>query len=260
MECRLPTAEGGSYRLYYQTWGEGPPLILLHNATGSTRDWRRIAPLLAAGGYRVIAYDRQGFGRSDPLPYAHWPLDYLHHSRDELLALMDALGIEQAALVGHSDGATIALLAAAQAPQRVRAVVAEAPHMWYERETLIPAFEWVKRTLLHDERFWRAMERAHGQRAREVVGRWVHRWTDPAFYGWDERVVLPRVVCPVLVMHGQEDPFFSVEHSEAIARGVENGQLLVFEGVGHVIGGTIVNDYAQQILRFLQTEAPNAPQ
>ena len=245
---RIPPED---YQLYYDEQGQGPTILLLHNATGSTRDWRRVAPLLAAGGYRVIAYDRRGFGRSDPLPQPDWPLDYLRVSRDELIAFMDALGLERVILAGNSDGATIALLAAAAQPRRVHAVIAEAPHMWYVPETLIPAFEDFEKTLGRDPRFWRAMRWSHGDGAEEVVRRWRDRWTDPAFFSWSERDALARVTCPVLVMHGDRDPFFSLAHSQAIVALLADARLAVFEGVGHVIHLEIANGYAQAILDFL---------
>ncbi len=221
------------YRVYYEEQGSGPALILLHNATGSTRDWRKIAPLLAQQGLRVIAYDRGGFGRSDPWPQPHWSLDYLHHYRDELLAFMDALHLEQAALMGTSDGATIALLAAAASPHRIRSVVAESPHMWYEKRTLIPMFQQFETTIGQDPRFWKAMARAHGERAQEVVARWLNRWGDPAFMDWDEREALSHITCPVLVVHGRRDPFFPLAHSQTIAQALPRARLVVLEDIGH---------------------------
>jgi pimeloyl-ACP methyl ester carboxylesterase len=228
-------------------------MILLHNATGSTRDWRRLAPRLAEGGFRVIAYDRRGFGRSDPLPQPDWPLDYLHHSRDELLQLMDALELEEAILFGNSDGATLALLAAAAAPQRVRAVIAESPHMWYVKATLLPAFEEFQRTTGQSPRLWKAMRRAHGSRAEEVVTRWRRRWLDPAFFAWNDRAALADVIAPVLVVHGLKDAFFPVEHSVAIASLLARAEVLILEDVGHTpsVEEEIVNDYAKNILDFL---------
>ncbi len=239
------------YRLYYEEQGQGPPIILLHSATGSTRDWRRAAPLLAAGGYRVLAYDRRGFGRSDPLPEPDWPLDYLHASRDELFAFLDALGLERVILVGNSDGATIALLAAAAQPERVQAVAAESPHMWYEKSTLLPAFDRFQKTLGADPRFWRAMRWAHGDRAEEVVRRWRRRWTNPAFFAWSDRDALARTRCPVLVMHGEEDAYFPIAHSQEIVRLLPDARLVVYEGVGHVLHLEIVNAYAQDVFEFL---------
>lgn len=236
-------------RVYYEIRGEGPPVILLHNATGSARDWRYLMPKLALAGYRAIAYDRPGFGRSDPV--AFWPLDYLHHDRDDLIALMDALGVDQAALVGNSDGATISLLTAAAHGRRVAAIVAESPHLWYERESLAQGFQHFRHTLEQDPRFIKAMQRTHGEQAPQVIQRWRERWLDPDFYGWDERAVLADVRCPVLVIHGGKDPFFPVSHSRAIAEQLHEATFLLLPDVGHTPHLEIPEEYARHVIQFL---------
>ena len=248
-------------RVYYEVQGKGPTVILLHNATGSTHDWRHLMPRLAEAGYQAIAYDRPGFGRSDPLP--SWPLDYLHHDRDDLVALMDALGVERAALVGNSDGATISLLAAATAPQHIALVVAESPHLWYERESLEQGFRRFQETLAHDPRFIKTMQRAHGDHADQVIRRWRERWLDPAFFDWDERDVLERIACPTLIIHGGKDPFFPISHSRAIADALPDARFLLLPHVGHTPHLEIPDDYARQVLAFLAevwpTQSANSP-
>ena len=236
-------------RVYYQTSGHGPPVILLHNATGSTRDWRFLAPRLAAAGYQVIAYDRPGFGRSQPV--AHWPLDYLHRDRDDLIALMDALGVDKAALIGNSDGATICLLAAAAHPARVAAVVAESPHLWYERESLARGFRRFQEPLGQAPRFIKSLQRAHGDQAEEVIRRWRERWLDPAFFDWDNREALSHIRCPALIIHGGKDPFFPVSHSRAIADALPRSRFLLLPQAGHTPHLEIPDDYARQVLDFL---------
>jgi pimeloyl-ACP methyl ester carboxylesterase len=236
-------------RVYYEIQGEGPDVILLHNATGSTRDWRYLMPRLAAAGYRALAYDRPGFGRSSPL--SHWPLDYLRRDRDDFVALMEALDIRSAALVGNSDGATLSLLTAATAPQRIVLVVAESPHMWYERESLARGFRYFHETLEQDPRFIKAMRRAHGAGAHEVIRRWKERWLDPAFFDWDESAALDDVRCPVLVIHGERDPFFPASHSQQIARSLRNAILWLWPDVGHAPHLERPDEYAHPVIRFI---------
>jgi len=254
----MPFLNLNDRRVYYQTSGHGPPVILLHNATGSTRDWRFLAPRLARAGYEAIVYDRPGFGRSEPV--AHWPLDYLHRDRDDLIALMDALGVERAALVGNSDGATISLLAAAAHPARVAAVVAESPHLWYERESLERGFRRFQETLAQDPRFIKTMQRAHGDHADQVIRRWQERWLDPAFFGWDDRDALTHITCPTLVIHGGLDPFFPISHSRAIADALPDARFLLLPHVGHTPHLEIPDDYARHVLAFLtEVWPPQSP-
>ena len=250
----MPTLNLNGRRVHYVSAGEGPPIILLHNATGSILDWRFLMPTLTRAGYRVIAYDRPGFGRSEPV--AEWPLDYLHQDRDDLLALMDALELPRAALVGNSDGATISLLTAAAIPDRIVAVVAESPHLWYEKKTLLSGFQYFSETLEQDIRFQKAMTQAHGEQAQQVIARWQKRWLDPQFYSWDDSAVLEDITASVLIIHGEEDPFFPVEHSQCVAEKVAKAELVVLQGVGHVPHAEIANAYAKLTLDFLSTTYP----
>src|SRR5262249_1885012 len=98
-------------RLEMQSWpGQGLPILLLHEGLGSVAMWRAFpAQLAATTGHPVIAWSRRGHGLSDPLPAPRDP-DYMHAEADMALRFMDALGIGQAILYGHSDGGSIALI------------------------------------------------------------------------------------------------------------------------------------------------------
>ena len=89
-----------------------PPLVLLHEGLGSLSAWRDFpAALAAATGRRVFVYSRPGYGHSPPLP-PPWPLDFMEREAKRLPKVIEQVGLERAILVGHSDGASIALLAA----------------------------------------------------------------------------------------------------------------------------------------------------
>jgi len=107
-----------------------PPVLLLHHGLGSVRAWRRQIAPLAEAGFRVVAYDRWGYGGSD----CRDGLDLPTFSTDlqDLTALLDALDIQRAALVGHSDGGKIALYFASQQPERVTCLVTVAAHIYVE--------------------------------------------------------------------------------------------------------------------------------
>jgi len=107
------------HTLDYEVVGpeNGPVVVLLHTGLGSMRAWRGQVPALVEAGYKVMAYDRWGYGDSDTRPR----LDLPSFSTDlnELNCLMEQLGIQRAALIGHSDGGTIALYFAAQQAMKV---------------------------------------------------------------------------------------------------------------------------------------------
>ncbi|MFD4141535.1 alpha/beta fold hydrolase [Streptomyces sp. NPDC058572] len=101
--------------LSYDMTGEGPAVVLLHSSVCDRRMWDAQFEALADAGHRVVRCDFRGFGRS---PVAEGP----YTDAGDVLELMDALGIEQAALVGSSFGGRVALFTAARSPERVTAL------------------------------------------------------------------------------------------------------------------------------------------
>lgn len=102
--------------------GEGPLVVLCHGFPETKRAWRHQITALAKAGYRVVAPDLRGFGATDrPAEEEHYTV---FHGVGDLVALLDALGEQQAVLVGHDWGATIAWQAALMRPDRFRAVAA----------------------------------------------------------------------------------------------------------------------------------------
>ena len=242
--CHLPHTA-----IHYQQAGAGPDVLLLHHATGSVRTWRKQIPGLAAR-FRVTAYDRPGFGQSQcPNAYV-WPLDYLDQDVADLIGLLDALEIERAALVGHSDGATIALLAAARHPQRVQRVLAESPHVAVETPRCPQAIEAFVAELARSPDLQASLARNHGPLAGQVVQRWRDRWCDPAFWRWDVSAELAAIRCPVQVVHGAEDPYFSLAHSAMIAQRAQ-GELIVLPGLAHVPHAEAPEQFTALLLAFL---------
>ena len=112
--------------------GDAPTLVWLHEGLGSVELWRDVPDATSArSGLGSFVYSRRGYGHSDPVSVPR-PLTYMHEEGRALPAVLDAAGIDQAILVGHSDGGSIALLATAAVPDRVRALVLEAPHVFCE--------------------------------------------------------------------------------------------------------------------------------
>lgn len=104
---------------YIDTGGTGVPVVFLHAATGSSRVWEYQTPAFVARGYRVIAYDRRGWGRSSVDPSGPQP----GTAADDLLALVDHLGIDRLHLVATAAGGAVAFDFALSFPERVRSLV-----------------------------------------------------------------------------------------------------------------------------------------
>ena len=120
----LPIATDQGYvehdaaRIWYATYGSGSPVILLHGGLGHSGNWGYQIPALVGSGYRAILMDSRGHGRStrDARPFTYELM------ASDVSAVMAALRIEKAGLVGWSDGASTALILASKAPTRVAGV------------------------------------------------------------------------------------------------------------------------------------------
>ena len=124
--AQAPAPERGAYAelpgvrtWYMDTGGSGVPVVFIHAATGSSRVWEYQIPAFVARGYRVIAYDRRGFGRSAIDPTGVQP----GTGADDLQALLNHLRIDRFHLVGTAAGAFVALDFAVSFPQRLRSLV-----------------------------------------------------------------------------------------------------------------------------------------
>lgn len=220
-------------RLRPDAAAEGPTLVFLHEGLGCIALWRDVPARLSQRlGLPAIVYDRRGHGRSAPFPGPRG-LRYLHEEAEEQLpALLQALGIGEAVPVGHSDGGTIALLFAAAFPERTRALVTLAAHVFVEDITL-EGIEEAARAYEAGELASR-LRRHHGEKTDALFRAWADTWRAPWFRGWNVEDRLPRVRAPALVIQGEDDRYGTALQVEAIARGLGGPcRTLMLEGVGH---------------------------
>lgn len=215
--------ETANARLEYQSVqpeaSTGPMLVLLHEGLGSLELWRDFPVQLAeACNAPVLIYSRQGYGRSSPVPLPR-PLDHLGvDGPDELGRVLDGLGLEQVVLVGHSDGASIALAYAARQDPRVLGVVVLAPHVDVEQVCVEGVQRTVKAYARGDLR--ERLHAYHGDNLEGAFRGWSETWLNPAFAAWNLYPELPRIRVPLLAIQGQEDEFASPAQLEIIAREV----------------------------------------
>ena len=219
-------------RLEY-SWidGAGPTLVFLHEGLGSIRQWRDFPEQVAhATGCRALVYDRYGYGNSDVLREARVGTDFMH--REALLSLPEVLlqlNIQNPVLVGHSDGASIALIYAGV--HAVRGVAVLAPHVFVEDGGLesIKAINGTFETGDLPARLGK-----YHRDARKTFHLWADAWLDPAFRKWNIEQYLPGVKCPVLAIQGEEDEYGSMAQLDAIERQVGGPcELLKLPGCGH---------------------------
>jgi pimeloyl-ACP methyl ester carboxylesterase len=211
----LPLVDVPSGRVEYEDVPGDPalaPLLFLHEGLGSVRLWRGFHHRVAAAtGRRTVAYSRLGHGGSD-LPPAKRTPRYMHDEAAEVVpAVRAGLGLERPVLVGHSDGASIALLHAATAP--VTGLVVLAPHVFVEEFGLL-GIEQARRDYVDGD--LRARMARHHRDPDVTFWHWNDGWLDDAFRDWDIRPELARITSPVLGVQGTADPYGSTAHVEAV--------------------------------------------
>ncbi|MDN3918690.1 alpha/beta fold hydrolase [Roseateles violae] len=212
--------------------GRRPLIVFLHEGLGSLAQWRDFPrQLCEAADCPGLVFSRPGYGRSTPRS-APWPRDYLQEQARALPAYFDALGLrgERLFLFGHSDGASLALLLAAYFPERVRGLVAMAPHLFIEPIT----FEGLRRARqAYEQGSLRAALRRHHADTDSAFFGWNDAWLNPDFQQWNIEADLRTLACPVLALQGIDDEYATLAQIEAIARLRPGTRLCVLAGCGH---------------------------
>ncbi|MGQ0573935.1 MAG: alpha/beta fold hydrolase [Pseudonocardia sp.] len=205
------------------------PLLLLHEGLGSVGLWRGFPDRIAAAtGRRTVAFSRLGHGWSDPPPQPR-AVDFMDGEAGHVVpAVRDALGLEGPVLVGHSDGASIALLHAAA--HDVAGLVVLAPHTFVE--------ECGQRSIADARHAYtdgdlRTRMLRHHRDPDAAFWNWCDVWLHPDFRGWDIGPRLNSITCPVLAVQGTADPYGTVAHVEAVRERVPGPVELMLLDCGH---------------------------
>lgn len=200
----------------------GPPpeaattLVFLHEGLGCVALWKDFPHRVAeATGLGVMVYSRRGYGGSDPVEVPR-PLTYMHDEALEVLpAVLEAADIRSAILVGHSDGASIALIYAGGRPDpRLRGLVLMAPHVFNEDlsvRSIRAAREAYDRGRLREQ-----LARYHGHNVDGAFRGWNRAWLDPDFADWNIEEFLPGIRIPLLLIQGEDDEYGTQRQVHAI--------------------------------------------
>ena len=209
--------------------GGEPALVFLHEGLGSVGLWRDFPDRLAAAtGRRALLYSRAGHGWSD-VPDAPRTPRFMHdEALDVLPALLATAGIAEPVLVGHSDGASIALIHAASHP--VRALVLLAPHVFVEDLSVASIAE--AREAFEATDLAERMARHHRD-AEATFRLWNDIWLAPEFRDWNIEDVLADITAPVLLIQGEHDQYGTLAQVEAVRAGVAGPAELVVLDARH---------------------------
>jgi pimeloyl-ACP methyl ester carboxylesterase len=242
---------------------DAPLFVFLHEGLGSLAMWRDFPQRLCdAAGVHGLVYSRPGYGRSSPRqPDEHWLPDFMHRQAHEVLpALLDALQIDRARqplwLLGHSDGASIALLHAARFWQQVAGVVVMAPHLFVEEKSLA-SIRAARDSYLHTDLKQR-LARYHDDADSAFWG-WNDIWLHPPFAHWNIEAEVRAVRCPLLALQGLDDEYGTLEQIHAIARLVPDAVLAELPRCGHSPHRDQPERVIDEVTRFLGAHARPKP-
>lgn len=228
------TINGAALFIHHQENYKGrPTIVFLHDSLGCVSLWRDFpAKLSQLTQCNILVYDRLGYGKSQAMPDVPRPVNYLETEADTLNDLLSELAIDRPILFGHSDGGSIALLTASRYPEKIKAVIAEAAHVFVEEITLKgirEAMEAYKTTNLKER-----LEKYHGGNTDILFRAWTQTWTRDDFRNWNIENFLPAISCPVLVMQGLKDEFGSLAQVESIVNNVSgNVKKMLIKVSGH---------------------------
>jgi pimeloyl-ACP methyl ester carboxylesterase len=197
---------------------EAPALVFLHEGLGSVALWRDFpARVAAATGRRALVYSRLGHGWSDALDAPRTPRFMHEEALKTLPALLDALEMDGPVLVGHSDGASIALIHAGASRRPVSGLALIAPHVFVE-DVSVRAIHAARRAFAETD--LRARMARYHRDAEATFRAWNDVWLAAEFRDWSIEDVLGGIACPVLVVQGERDQYGTLAQVDAIEAGV----------------------------------------
>jgi len=255
-------ADVNNKKIYYETYGEGDDIILLHHGFGSSSIWKAIYPRLAVHGYRITVYDRRGYGRSEAgadFDGFYESERYRPESVEELELLKECIGIKECHLVGQCEGGVIGIDYAIKHPLEIKTLTVASTQCYTEVPmTELNAMKFVNEFSSLEPALQAKMVEWHGDNGET-------RYNQFAKYGgaygrdhFDLRPILPLVVCPTLILYPDRSSIFAVEQAIAFYRHLPKGELAVFPKCGHNTYDQRPEDYIRTVLDFIARNTKGA--
>ena len=245
---------------YYELHGEGETLVLLHNGFSCTMMWDEICPMLVEAGFRVLLYDRRGFGRSDGgADFARYYVDedFRKHCVSAMADLVAHLGIDRFHIVGQCEGGVVGVDYAVRYPAQVRTLITASTMCHstismedFNRRKLPATFDDLDPDIQEKYIRWHGTDR--GRIFYHICAK------SGGCYGqtdcFDLRPAISQVTCPTLVMYPDRGYFFDVEQGVTFYRHLSDGELLVFPKCGHNIFEHYPQMYTRQVVDFIRRQ------
>ncbi len=196
-------------------------LVFLHDGLGSIGQWKGIPQKLCdAVQLAGIVYDRHGYGLSTDEGFDFKPAYFNEETEIYLPEFLKKIGIQnKIILIGHSDGASIALIFASCFPEKVIGVISEAAHVFTEEITL-EGIRALKYKYLTDQKLSNNLKKYHTDQTSRLFNSWVDGWLSDKFKNWNIEELLKNIKAPVLAIQGEEDEFTSIKQLDALKRNI----------------------------------------
>ncbi|MCX5811038.1 MAG: alpha/beta hydrolase [Proteobacteria bacterium] len=252
----MPFEKINNLQVYYEVHGEGEVIILMHHGFGSTRIWDSVYPHFVAQGYKVVMFDRRGYGRSergDDFPEFFQSDRYRLESVEELRILKENLGIKECHLLGQCEAGVIGIDYSIRYPREVKTLTVAGTQCYSK----VPMTEFVvtkfKKQFADLEADIQARTiKNHGEAAEMNYNLFIKAGGAYGLDYFDLRPILSLVPCPTLILYPDRSIYFDVEQSIAFYRHLLKGELVVFPKCGHDTHEERPEDYTRTILDFIK--------
>jgi len=253
----MPFEQINGMKLYYEIHGSGDTIVLLHHGFGCTKIWKDIYPSLVENGYRVVMYDRRGYGQSERgADFEEFYISdtFRSESVKEMAMLKELLNIDSFHIIGQCEGGVVGIDYAVMYPHHVTTIVVSSTQCYSKMsmpelnnlkfpnpfQDLEPE---IKKKLVD----WHGEEHAESffNQFRKYGGAYGTRF-------FDLRDLLPSVTCPALVLYPDRSFIFDVEQAVAFYRCLPNGELAILPNCGHNTYEHQPKEYISCVLNFLK--------
>ncbi|MBL7899026.1 MAG: alpha/beta hydrolase [Crocinitomicaceae bacterium] len=210
-----------------------PTLVFLHDSLGCAELWRDFPEKLSVKtSCNMLVYDRQGYGKSCPFTYEKRDNFYMEQEADLLVELLEFWSLKEVILFGHSDGGSIALIAAGKYPDRISGVITEGAHIFVEDVTIKGIKEAAEIYRTSDLKI--KLQKYHGDKTDALFNAWHDTWITDEFSKWNIEHFLTSVACPSLIIQGDADEYGTLDQVYRIEKQIGSVcETLILSGVKH---------------------------
>ena len=253
----MPFERVNGTNIYYECHGDVSDkgdIVLLHHGFGCTRIWKDVYPALVNRGYRILMYDRRGYGQSEKGPgFMDFYISdrFRPESVEEMAQLIDSVGMERFHIIGQCEGGVVAVDYAARYPNQVGSMVISSTQCFSHLTTVEKnAIDFPKPFRELESELRAKLVEWHGDKAESFFDQFRRFGGAYGTDVFDLRPILSSVRCPALVLYPDRSSIFDVEQGVAMYRELPKGELAVLPACGHNTYQYRPDDYVRIAVDF----------